>query len=153
MTASLRAERSAPEMACAAARAWTAGETWVPLATMSAVASPMIVSTMMTSIRVKPDSPARALEREVIEAQHRNEERSDNTRHEQSHDDRDDRNQKRDEPLHGQADLLIVDVGCTQRHVGELAGFFADLKQVDGLRWKELVLRESSGNPVPGFDP
>src|SRR5262249_55128068 len=76
ITASLRAERSAAEIACAAARPWVVAESGRPLMATSEIMSPKTTITTIISISVKPAEPLRKLqtadlEREVIEAQHR----------------------------------------------------------------------------------
>ncbi len=89
----------------------------------------------MTSIRVKPAQRSRSGRRsytaKIIEAQHCRQQGADNSGDGETHRNRDHRNCERDEPLHHQARLLIMDIGGLERHRRELRGLLTELQQVD----------------------
>src|SRR5271156_4140990 len=106
-----------------------------------------MASVMMASISVKPASlPSYCgaavcgdeirSSREIIEAEHRGEQRGDDAGNRQPHHDRDDRYRQRDHALDHQPDLLLMDVGGFERHRRKLRRFLAELQEMDRARGK-----------------
>src|ERR1700680_1738278 len=69
--------------------------------------------------------------REFVKAKHGCEQRADNRRNNQSHNDRNERDGQRDDTLHHEPGLFFMDIGGFKRHRGELSGFFPKLEQVN----------------------
>src|SRR5271170_347676 len=73
-----------------------------------------------------PSSLYPALLRQIIEAEHGQQQRDDDPRHGGTHNDRDCWHQERDQTLHAESGFLLVDLGRPQGHRPELRGFFAE---------------------------